>query len=149
MEITLVPVNEHLEQNEEFLANPLCAETLRMTCDFYKRVGFHRPWIGYYVKSGDDLVGCAAFVGRPINGTVEIAYGAFECHQRRGVATAICRVLVELALQTDPSLRVTAHTLCEENYSTKVLRKNNFFLAGTINVPEDGDVWEWEYKKSF
>ena len=146
MQLTLVPVNEHLHQNEEFLANPLCRESLTMTCDFYKRVGFHKPWVGYYVKEGDELVGCAAFVGRPINGTVEIAYGTFEKHQRRGVATAICKVLVDLALATDPTLRVTAHTLREESYSTKVLRKNNFFLAGTINVPEDGDVWEWEYK---
>ena len=146
MQLTLAPVNEHLEQNEEFLANPLCRESLTMTCDFYKRVGFHKPWIGYYVKQGDQLVGCAAFVGRPVNGTVEIAYGTFEKYQRQGVATAICKILVDLALKTDPTLRVTAHTLREENYSTKVLRKNNFFLAGTINVPEDGDVWEWEYK---
>jgi ribosomal-protein-alanine N-acetyltransferase len=146
MKISLVPVNEYLEENVEFQANPLCHESLAMTCDFYTRVGFHKPWIGYYAKSGDQLVGCAAFVGRPVNGTVEIAYGTFEPYRSQGVATAICGVLVDLALQTDPTLRVTAHTLREENYSTRVLRKNNFFLAGTIYVPEDGDVWEWEYQ---
>jgi hypothetical protein len=35
-----------------------------------------------------------------------------------------------LALKTDSTLRATAHTLREENYST---------------IPEDRDAWEWEY----
>jgi [ribosomal protein S5]-alanine N-acetyltransferase len=145
MEIILVPINEHLEENSEFLGNPLCIESLHMTCDFYKRVGFYKPWIGYYVIRGNEPVGCASFVGRPVNETVEIAYATFQPYQRQGVAAAVCKALVDLALKTDPSLRVTAHTLCEESYSTSVLRKNNFSLAGTINVAEDGDVWEWEY----
>ena len=145
MDLILVPINEHPEQNGKLLAYPQCIESLDMTCEFYKRVGFYPPWIGYFAGCGDELVGCAAFVGRPIDGTVEIAYATFEKYQRQGFATAICKILVDLALKTDSTLRVTAHTLCEENYSTKVLRRNRFSLVGTINVPEDGDVWEWEY----
>jgi hypothetical protein len=33
----------------------------------------------------------------------------------------------------------------EENFSTKILRKNNFTLIGTVIDPEDGEVWEWIY----
>jgi [ribosomal protein S5]-alanine N-acetyltransferase len=110
MDLILVPFNEHLEQNEKFLANPHCVESLNMTCESYKRVGFFPPWIGDYARRGDELLGCAAFVGRPINGTVEIAYATFEKYQRRGVAIAICKILVDLALKTDSTLRVTAHT---------------------------------------
>jgi [ribosomal protein S5]-alanine N-acetyltransferase len=110
MDLILVPINEHLEQNEKHLANPHCVESLDMTCEFYKRVGFFPPWVGYYARRGDELLGCAAVVGQPINGIVEIAYATFEKYQRRGVATAICKILVDLALKTDSTLRVTAHT---------------------------------------
>jgi len=36
--------------------------------------------------------------------------------------------------------------LAEENFSTSILRKNNFLLMGVVNDPEDGDVWEWLYQ---
>ncbi len=35
----------------------------------------------------------------------------------------------------------------EENHSAKILRKNGFELMGLIWDEEDGDVWEWVYKK--
>jgi [ribosomal protein S5]-alanine N-acetyltransferase len=84
MDLILVPINEHLEQNEKLLANPHCVESLGMICEFYKRVSFYPPWTGYYARRGDELLGCAAFVGRPIDGTVEIAYATFKKYQRRG-----------------------------------------------------------------
>jgi [ribosomal protein S5]-alanine N-acetyltransferase len=56
MELILVPINEHLEQNEEFLVNPRCLESLNMTCEFYKPVGFDPPWIGYYADAAKNAV---------------------------------------------------------------------------------------------
>ena len=35
----LIPINERLEENKEFLTNPLCLEILEMTVDFYKIAG--------------------------------------------------------------------------------------------------------------
>ena len=142
----LLPIKEKLEDNETFSSNPLCAETLTMTIDFYKRVGFVQPWIGYFAEENGQIVGCAGFKGKPINGTVEIAYGTFEQYQKQGIATDMCKQLVELSRSTDPSIRITARTLPEENFSTSVLRKNNFLLTGVVNDPEDGDVWEWLYQ---
>jgi RimJ/RimL family protein N-acetyltransferase len=141
----LVPIKKDLEENEEFSQNPLCHESLQMSVDFYKRVGFRPPWICYYVQQGDELVGSAAFKGQPINGTVEIAYGTFGRFQRQGIGTGICKTLVDLALKTDSSIRITARTLPESNFSAKILQKNNFVCLGTVNDPEDGEVWEWEY----
>jgi len=142
----LLPIKEKLEDNETFTSNPVCAETLPMTTDFYKRAGFVEPWIGYYAEENGHLVGCAGFKGKPINGTVEIAYGTFEQYQKQGIATEMCKQLVHLSLSTDPSVRITARTLPEENFSTSILRKNNFLLMGVVNDPEDGDVWEWLYQ---
>jgi len=143
----LIPINEHIEDNKEFIDNPLCQESLSMTIDFFKRVGYQKPWISYYATASGNLVGCGAFKGAPKNGMVEIAYGTFEPYQRKGMGTEICRLLVELSLKTDPSVTITARTLPENNFSTKILQKNGFIFSGTVNDPEDGDVWEWVYPK--
>ena len=143
----LLPIKQTLADNEAFANNPLCKETLRMCIEFYKKVGFTPPWICYYVEENGELIGSAAFKGRPINNTVEISYGTMESHRQQGIGTRICKQLVELSLATDPSVRITARTLPEKNYSTKILEKNNFILLGFVTDPEDGEVWEWEYKK--
>ena len=143
----LLPIKETTEENIDFINNPACTETLNMTIEFYKRVGFNPPWIGYYAEENGELVGSGAFKGTPFNNTVEIAYGTFENQRQKGVGTRICKQLVELSLATDPSVRITARTLPEKNYSTRILEKNNFILLGFVTDPEDGEVWEWEYKK--
>ena len=145
--MTLLPIKQTLEENEVFAKNQLCNESLGMCIEFYKRVGFNPPWICYYAEENGELVGNAAFKGKPINNTVEIAYGTMEAHRQKGVGTRICKQLVELSLTTDPSVSITARTLPEKNYSTRILEKNNFVLLGFVTDPEDGEVLEWEYKK--
>ena len=117
-----------------------------MTIDFYKKVGFVPPWIGYYTKLNGNLVGAAGFKGKPINGTVEIAYGTFEKFRKQGFGTAICKQLVDLSLKTDPSIRITARALPENTHSTRILEKNNFVFIGTVNDPDDGPAGEWEFR---
>jgi len=141
----LLPILPTIEENKAFAVNPLCDGSLGMTLNFYKRVGYNPPWISYYVEDGGELVGAAAFKGKPVNNTVEIAYGTFEAYQHKGIGGQICRKLVELALQTDPLVIVTAKTLPEVNFSNRLLQKNGFAFTGVVNDPEDGDVWEWRY----
>jgi len=50
----LIPVHEHIEENVEFTGNPLCQESIYMSVDFYKKVGFYPPWICYYAKQNED-----------------------------------------------------------------------------------------------
>ena len=145
--MTLLPIKQTLAENEPFADNPLCKESLGMCIAFYKRVGFNPPWICYYVEEDGEIVGSAAYKGQPINNTVEISYGTFEKHQQKGIGTRICKHLVERSLAADPSVRITARTLPEKNYSTRILEKNKFVLLGFVTDPEDGEVWEWEYKK--
>ena len=125
----LIPIKESLEENEEFINNPLCQESIYMTIDFYKKVGFVPPWIGYYVKQNGDLVGAAAFKGQPINGTIEIAYGTFEKYRKQGIGTAICKQLVDLSLKTDPSVKITART-----FGKKTLDKNTKKIILYVSV---------------
>lgn len=81
----LKAIKETLKENKEFINNPLCREILEMTIDFYKKVGFVQPWIGYFAENGSDLVGVGGFKGKPVNGTIEIAYGTFEKFRNRGL----------------------------------------------------------------
>lgn len=145
--VELIPIHETMEENAAFAANPLCADTLKMSVDYYKTIGFAPPWICYYASLNDELVGNGAFKGKPVDSKVEIAYATFENRRHQGVGAAICRKLVELALATDANVRITARTLPEKNHSTRILEKNNFRFVGTVNDPDDGDVWEWEYNK--
>ena len=142
----LIPIKKELEDNQEFANNPLCKETLSMTIEFFKRIGFIPPWAGYYAQLNGELVGSAAFKGQPVNGKVEIAYGTMEPFRNQGIGKKICRALVELSLNTDPSIKITARTLPENNFSNKILTKNNFVWVGTVYDPQDGIVWEWEYR---
>ncbi len=138
-------IKEHIRENKDFENNPLCQQSLGMTLNFYRSVGFSPPWIGYYAMKENHVVGCAAFKGRPIDNKVEIAYATFEMHQRQGVGTEICKLLVQLSLKADPTVRILARTLPEKNFSTRILEKNAFTCIGTVNDPDDGDVWEWEF----
>jgi len=144
----LLPINEKPDDNEEFINNSLCHDTIHMTLDFYKKVGFKPPWICYYAQKDDKLVGSAGFKGPPINGVVEIAYGTFEKYRKQGIGAELCKAMVDLSLKTDPTVKITARTLPEKNFSTRILEKNNFEFVGTVNDPEDGDVWEWVYNQN-
>jgi [ribosomal protein S5]-alanine N-acetyltransferase len=142
----LLPIQEHLEDNQAFLANPDCRESLDMSVQYFRNMGYHHPWIGYYAQKGEQIVGTGAFKGRPLFGKVEIAYGIFPPYQQMGYGTEVCQRLVEIALETDASILITARTLREENFSTRILRKNGFHFLGTVADPDDGDVWEWAYR---
>ena len=139
----LLPIQQTLEANPFFARHPDCQDSLYMTFEFYKKVGFQPPWISYYAEKDGQLVGACAFKGAPVNGRVEIAYGTFPSYQHGGVATEMCRMLVALSLETDPTVQITARTLPENNFSTRVLKKNGFVFGGTVHDEEDGEVWEW------
>jgi ribosomal-protein-alanine N-acetyltransferase len=141
----LIPIDIDKSKNEQFMHDPDCVEILKVFPEFYKRVGFQKPWIGYFITlDGKEFVASAGYKGKPKDGKVEIAYGTFEKHRRKGIATEICRELVKLSLETDPAVRITAQTLPQNNFSTRILKKNGFEFTGTVFDEEDGDVWEWE-----
>ena len=142
----LIPIFLDSKLNAAFEAHPDCKDSLQISIDFYTRIGFVPPWIGYYAKLNNEFVGAAGFKGPPKNKKVEIAYGTFRKYEGKGIGTKICRQLVLRALKTDSEIIITARTLPEESASTGILKKNGFILLGTIWDDEDGNVWEWGYK---
>lgn len=89
------------------------------------------------------LVGNGGWKGAPQDGAAEVGYAVAPSRQRRGIATALVRELVERGRRA--GLRtVLAHTLAEENASGKVLTRCGFTRTDEFVDPEDGPVWRWE-----
>lgn len=136
-----------MEENRHFAENPDCMESLQMSVDFFVKIGYVPPWIGYFAQLEEKIVGAGAFKGRPENGKVEIAYGTFEKFRSTGIGSQICQALIQLALEYDPAVIITARTLPERSHSIQILEKNGFILLGTVLDPEDGPVFDWLLKK--
>jgi RimJ/RimL family protein N-acetyltransferase len=109
----------------------------------YGKTGFIRPWVGYLAEDNGRLVGACGFKTPPREGRVEIAYFTFPEHEGKGVATRMAALLIEKARDAEPSIRIIAQTLPQENASTSVLRKLAFARVGTAVDDEVGEVWEW------
>jgi len=69
----LLPIEVEEASNSEYRRNPECIEILNVYPGFYARVGFVKPWVGYFASGDDDeIIGCGGFKGSPVNGKVEI-----------------------------------------------------------------------------
>ncbi|MGQ0742535.1 MAG: GNAT family N-acetyltransferase [Alphaproteobacteria bacterium] len=119
----------------------------KATLALYERTGGQEPWIGYFAKDDERLVGVCSFTGPPRNGEVEIAYFTFPPFEGRGVATAMTGALIELAWRDHALRSLIAFTLPETNASTRVLEKHGFTRDGTASDPEAGEVWRWRLKR--
>lgn len=121
------------------------AEVILETVKHYDSVGFEQPWVGYLALSGSTPVGTCGFKSPPQDGRVEIAYFTFPDYEGQGFATAMAAELVALVRQHESVVSVTAQTLPDRNASHRVLEKLGFSHVATIDHPEDGTVWEWQF----
>jgi [ribosomal protein S5]-alanine N-acetyltransferase len=144
--LELVQIKETLAENSEFESCPECHAILHMTLDYYRVIGYNPPWIGYFAKIRGKVVGSGGYKGKPVDNKIEIAYGTLPEYENQGIGTRICRSLVLLALRTDKNIIITARTLPENGFSSKILQKNNFRHLGIVWDKDDGYVWEWLYE---
>jgi RimJ/RimL family protein N-acetyltransferase len=101
-------------------------------------------WLHLFLVADDRLVGSGGFVGPPEDGVVELGYEIAPEYRRNGYATAAARAMVEKATATGSVHTVSAHTLADENPSTRVLRRVGFDFVGEVPDEEQGTVWRWE-----
>ncbi len=149
--MNFLPIETYESLNSRFNKEPECLPIIKVCSEHYRKVGFTKPWIAYFVADQHNtIIGAGGFKGKPIDGKVEISYGTFQKYQGGGVGTEICRQLVLLSLENDPSIKITARTLPENHASIEVLKRNGFKCLGTVIDEEDGAVLEWDFirKKS-
>ena len=146
MIMTFEPIHIDEDKTKEIYANPDCQEIFKSYLEYYHKTGYHPPWIGYFVIRNGKPVGVGGFVGQPVDGKVEIAYGTFKEYEGQGIASFSCTQLIAIAKTTDPQIIITAKTLPENNASTKILSRNGFEFTGTVQDEGIGDAWEWVRK---
>jgi RimJ/RimL family protein N-acetyltransferase len=136
-------IERHEDKTNEAYNSSECQQLLEAYEDFYPKIGFDLPWVGYFVMRDEKIVGSCGFVGRPKDGVVEIAYWTFKEFEGQGIASFACQELVSIAHKADQGVRVTAKTAPEYNASTKVLEKNGFVFKEIVQDHEIGDAWLW------
>ncbi|HEX8515892.1 MAG TPA: GNAT family N-acetyltransferase [Bacteroidia bacterium] len=110
-----------------------------------------KNWWTYFpvYKQDNKLIGSGGYKGKPsADGTVELGYEIAPRYRNRGIATEMAKGLIENAFKDERVKSIIAHTLGQENPSTKVLQKCGFEKVDEINDPDDGLVWKWELKKT-
>ena len=125
--------------------DPALAMVRAAALDLYARRGYQPPWIGYLAFIDGVCVGSCGFAAPPADGSVEIAYFCFPHFEGRRIASTMARRLLDLVRAVAPEIRPMAHTLPHESASTRILRRLGFHLEGTIEHPEDGQVWKWTW----
>lgn len=143
----LEPIHIDEDKSKEIYANPDCQEIFKSYPDYYYKAGYNPPWIGYFVIRDEKVVGVGGFVGKPEDGTVEIAYGTFKEFERQGVASFACKQLILITKSIDRLIVVTAKTAPEHNASAKILIGHGFVFTGIVQDEGIGDAWHWVLKE--
>lgn len=142
----LSPISLQEDKSNIAYASPDCQQLIDLYIDFYPKIGFNLPWVGYFIIKENIVVGSCGFVGQPKDGKVELAYWTFKEFEGQGIASFACQELVKIAKQTDPGVTITAKTAPEKNASTQILAKNHFVFTEIVQDDEIGDAWLWTYK---
>jgi [ribosomal protein S5]-alanine N-acetyltransferase len=109
-----------------------------------------KNWWTYFPvhKQDNKLIGSGGYKGKPTTqGTVELGYEIAPSYRNRGLATEMTKGLIENAFRDERVKAIIAHTLGQDNPSTKVLQKCGFEKVKEINDPDDGLIWKWELKR--
>ena len=146
MELRIIELN--VDKSRDLYSSDNCQMLLKTYDDYYPVIGYHLPWVGYFVIKEDKIVGSCGFTGQPKDGKVEIAYWTFEEYEGQGIASFSCRELVMISRQSDPAIIVTAKTAPGYNASTKILQNNGFTFTEIVQDHEIGDAWLWTLNRS-
>jgi RimJ/RimL family protein N-acetyltransferase len=106
------------------------------------------PWrFGFSIlhRADDVIIGLCGFAGPPDgNGMVEFGYSIAPEYQGKGYATEAATALIDFATKGTRVRTICAHTLSQQNASTRVLGKCGFAQINEFVDPEGNRVWRWE-----
>jgi len=143
----LKPIELNIDKSETIYSSEDCQMLLNAYDDYYQKIGYNLPWVGYFVLRENEIVGSCGFTGKPKDGKVEIAYWTFKEHEGQGIASFSCKTLVGISRLTDPAITITAKTAPEHNASSKILQNNGFTFTEIVQDEEIGDAWLWTLQK--
>ena len=144
MELRTIELN--IDKSNEIYVSDDCQMLLKTYDEYYLKIGFDLPWVGYFVIRENQIVGSCGFTGQPKEGKVEIAYWTFKEFEKQGIASFSCKQLIQISQQKDPTIIITANTAPEYNASTRILQNNGFTFTKIVQDDEIGDAWSWTLK---
>ena len=144
MKLIAIQINE--DKSKAIFSTKDCQDVLEAYENYYPIIGFHLPWVGYFIFKDDKIVGSCGFTGKPKNNQVEIAYWTFKEYENQGIASFTCQELIRIAKNKNENIKITAKTAPEHNASTKILEKNKFIYSEIVQDEEIGDAWLWKLK---
>lgn len=139
----LKPIILNVDKSNEMYSSSNCQILLKTYDEYYKKIGYNLPWVGYFVIREEQIVGSCGFTGQPKEGKIEIAYWTFKEYEGQGISSFSCKELVLISNQSDPAIIITAKTAPEQNASTKILQNNGFTFTGIVQDDDIGDAWLW------
>lgn len=125
-------------------------QALQHSLDKLRKSDADSGWWSYLpvLRETNTLIGFCGFKGAPNqSGMVEIGYEIAEDYRQQGLATELAQALILHAFSFPEIKVVQAHTLGEENASTRVLGKCGMKKMEEVNDPDDGIIWRWEINK--
>lgn len=144
MRLIKIPKTGHVPG--DLVKSDLVKRIIESTRKMYARCGYQEPWVGYLAFIGNQYIGTCAFKSAPLAGKVEIAYFTFPEFEGRGIASKMAKALIEIAHGEDSRLIITAQTMPAVSPSNSVLQKMGFQFVESIEVPREGEVWQWQLK---
>ena len=144
VELKIININE--DRTNEIYSSTDCQQVINAMDEYYPKIGFNIPWVGYFVFKNNKVVGTGGFTGQPKDGKIEIAYWTFKEFEGQGIASFTCKALISISKKTDPTITITAKTAPEYNASTKVLQNNNFEFTEVAQDDGIGEAWLWTLK---
>ncbi|MEO6969297.1 MAG: GNAT family N-acetyltransferase [Chthoniobacterales bacterium] len=133
----------------EFLTGPEVSESFLARLREAVSADPWRDGFGVVQLANQRLIGLCSFGGPPdAEGGVEISYGVAPEFEGQGYATEAARLLMAHAFASGRVRRVWAHTLPEDNASTRILEKCGFKYCGESIDPIDGAIWRWEKRSA-
>jgi [ribosomal protein S5]-alanine N-acetyltransferase len=144
MTVELLPIVESSVAEDYPIVSDFQLLMYNKMMDMYRSKTYVEPWIGYFGAIDNILVGSCGFKNFPSDGKTEIAYVTFEEYREKGIASEMCRLLVELADRTDRSILLTAQTLTTNSASHRILVKNGFSHVRNFIDDHEYEIMEWE-----
>ncbi|MBK6379920.1 MAG: hypothetical protein IPF72_09410 [Chitinophagaceae bacterium] len=63
MELRIIELN--VDKSRDLYSSDNCQILLKTYDDYYPVIGYHLPWVGYFVIKEDKIVGSCGFTGQP------------------------------------------------------------------------------------
>ena len=63
MELKTIELN--VDQSKEIYASTNCQQVINSMKEFYLKIGFNKPWVGYFAFNDNQVVGTGGFSGQP------------------------------------------------------------------------------------